>query len=164
MTDYTNITEELLDQYRSGLLDDDPDSKHRVELAIENNPSLTNQFGIFDQVANNLASSDPVTPEIATRLQAARSTILQRSVQRTSFNFQYAGMTIAASLALTIGLAMFVGNEQSPLSSQAELTNGFKPGSNSMMASSFNADLNENLDFYVWLDSEFSLGSQPKGI
>ena len=165
MTDYTKITEKLLDQYRCGLLDDDPETKHRVETALANDPSLAKQFDRWDHIAESLSSADPVTPAITTRLerartQAARAQVLRQPLRPRSINFQYTGMAIAASLALTIGLTMFFGNEQSP----PELTAGFELESNPMMVSSFSAELNENLDFYVWLESESGFDSQPKGI
>lgn len=157
------ITTTHIDQLRAGLLDQDSVLKSRVRSALNRDNGLSEQNELWTEVCEQLESSGNDDPRLTNQLRIRRRSVLSgraSSGKPRRFTWPQMAIATAASMALTLSIVLWFGERPNPDTLSITQVNSAAPtGSNSPdlaigTAVDIDMDLTNNVDFYVWLESQ----------
>ena len=140
---------EDFDRYRSGLLDDEPEAKRRVEAS----PSHAPKAGLLRAVTAHLDEAAERELGIANELRRRRREVLSGR-RRLAPRFGLPALVTSAVASVIVGIAigLLVGRATlSPVLPLVALDELEEAG-----------DVVENLDFYDWLEGQNQTGGAPQ--
>ncbi len=145
---------ELLDRLRTGLLNDRPDTKRRVERSLAEDPLLQSEDRMVRRALDVLQDMTDKDAAINSQLRLRRRAVLSGAVERAAplrMPRLTLGAVISVLLAMTIGWVLHPnGGDLHPRLSMLEREEI--------------TDLTDNLDFYSWLERRgIHSGKPPDG-
>lgn len=162
MSKNQTVTVTQIDQLRAGLLDDAPELKAQIESALRQDPALGAEYDRWNLVREQLESSKDDATKLKNQLRLRRRAVLSGNTVRKPWRFTLPQMalTTATSVALTLGLVLWVNQVPQP-DAAANLDASTKTvqstGGASTNLPTVDFDLTNNVDFYVWIERQSDL-------